>query len=232
MIRMVHLIVGASPEGLNLVGTGQQTIYPGGSTLAEAGVLITDRSVVLTRNYRNTAEIADFAALLVRDDRHVDLEGAPAVADAAHTPRRGPRPVHTVFPSRAVHDKSLVERVRRIAAEAEESGRGVRLGDIGVLALYDWHAKEAAEALEEAGIPTVDLADYDGTPVDAVKVGTIKRAKGLEFAEVLVVRTPPYLLQAGPATLDDAAEERTALQRRELFVAMTRARDGLWVGVA
>jgi len=232
MIRMLHSLVGDIPDGLNLVGDGQQTIYPGGSTLAEAGVSIAGRSAVLTTNYRNTAEIAEFAGYLVRGDRHVDIEGAPATADAAQTPRRGPRPVHTVFPSRAVHDRSLVERVRRIVADAEESGRGVRLGDIGVLALYSWHAKEAAEALEEAGIPTIDLADYDGTPVDAVKVGTIKRAKGLEFAEVLVVRTPPYLLQAGPATLDDAAEERTALQRRELFVGMTRARDGLWVGVA
>ena len=232
MIRMLHSLVGDISDGLNLIGDGQQTIYPGGSTLAEAGVSISGRSVVLTTNYRNTAEITDFAALLVRDDRHVDIEGATTTADAAQTPRRGPRPVHTVFPSRALHDRSLVERVRRIVAEAEESGRGVRLGDIGVLALHAWHATEAAEALEEAGIPTVDLADYDGTPVDAVKVGTIKRAKGLEFAEVLVVRTPPYLLQAGPSTLDDAAEERTALQRRELFVAMTRARDGLWVGVA
>ena len=232
MIRMLHSLVGDIPDGLNLVGDGQQTISPGGSTLAEAGVSISGRSAVLTTNYRNTAEIADFAALLVRDDRHVDIEGALTTSDAAETPRRGPRPVHTVFPSRAVHDKSLVERVRRIVADAEEAGRGVRLGDIGVLALHAWHAKEAAEALEEAGIPTIDLADYDGTPVDAVKVGTIKRAKGLEFAEVLVVRTPPYLLQAGLPTLDDAAEERTALQRRELFVGMTRARDGLWVGVA
>jgi superfamily I DNA/RNA helicase len=65
-----------------------------------------------------------------------------------------------------------------------------------------------------------------------VKVGTIKRAKGLEFAEVLVVRTPPYLVQGDQDTLDDAATERAALQRRELFVGMTRARDGLWVGVA
>jgi hypothetical protein len=232
MIRMLHSLVGDMPDGLNLVGDGQQTIHPGGSTLAEAGVSISGRSAVLTTNYRNTAEIADFAALLVRDDRHVDIEGALSASDAVETPRRGPRPVYTVFPSRAVHDRSLIERVRRIVADAEESGRGVRLGDIGVLALHAWHAKEAAEALEEAGIPTVDLADYEGTPVDAVKVGTIKRAKGLEFAEVLVVRTPPYLLQAGLPTLDDAAEERTTLQRRELFVGMTRARDGLWVGVA
>ena len=232
MLRMLHALVGDIPDGLTLVGDGQQTVFPGGATLAEAGVSISGRSAVLTTNHRNTAEIADFAALLVRDDRHVDLEGAPAVADAARTPRRGPRPVHTVFPSRAVHDRSLVERVRRIVADAAESGRGVRLGDIGVLALYAWHAREAADALEEAGIPTVDLADVDGAPHDAVRVGTIARSRGLEFTEVLVVRTPPYLLQSGPATLDDAAAERSALQRRELFVAMTRARDGLWVGVA
>jgi hypothetical protein len=232
MIRMLHSLVGDIPDGLNLVGDGQQTIYPGGSTLAEAGVSIAGRSVVLRTNYRNTAEIAQFAGLLVRDDQHTDIEGASATSDDAHTPRHGARPVYTVFPSRAVHDRSLVERVRRIVTDAAEAGHGVRWGDIGVLALYSWHAKEAAEALAEAGIPTTDLTDYRGAAVDAVKVGTIKRAKGLEFAEVLVVRTPPYLVQGGPATLDDAAVERTTLQRRELFVGMTRARDGLWVGVA
>jgi hypothetical protein len=231
-LRMLHSLVGDLPDGLTLVGDGQQSIYPGGATLAEAGISIAGRSVVLDTDYRTTAEIAGFAQQLVRGDRYVDLEGAPATAESATTPRRGPRPVHTVFPSRAVHDRSLVERVRRIVAETEASGSGAGLGDIGVLALYAWHAREAAEALEEAGIPTIDLAAYDGTPVEAVKVGTIKRAKGLEFSEVLVVRTPPYLVQPGGATLDDAAEERAALQRRELFVAMTRARDGLWVGVA
>lgn len=231
-IRMLHSLVGDLPDGLNLIGDGQQTIAPGGYTLAEAGVSIAGRSVVLTTNYRNTAEIAEFAGALVADDRHVDIEGAPVAADAADAPRHGPRPVSTVFPSRALHDESLVRRVREIVAGAEASGVGARLGDIGVLALYSWHAREAAEALEAAGIPTIDLTEYDGTPVDAVKVGTIKRAKGLEFAEVLLVRTPPYLVQPGVAEVDDSAAERAALQRRELFVGMTRARDGLWVGVA
>lgn len=232
MIRMLYSLVGDIPDGLNLVGDGQQTIYPGGSTLAEAGVSIAGRAVVLGTNYRNTAEIAAFAHYLVREDEHIDIEGAPTLAKAPDAPRHGPRPVHTVFGSRAGHDESLVDRVRRIVADSEEAGGGPGLGDIGVLALYSWHAREAAEALEAAGIPTIDLADYDGTPVDAVKVGTIKRAKGLEFAEVLIVRTPPSLVQPGPPTLDDAAIERTTLQRRELFVGMTRARDGLWVGVA
>lgn len=230
MVRMLHSVVGDEPDGLNLVGDGQQTIYPGGYTLAEAGISITGRSVVLGRNYRNTAEIADFASGLVEGDTVADIENGAPVEDLADVTRRGPRPVYTVFPSRYTHDSSLVERVQRIV---EDSDGTVGYGDIGVLALYGWHAREAADALEAAGIPVLQLEKYDGTPTDAVKFGTIKRAKGLEFKEVLVVRTPPHLVQSSLVPeADDAALERRTLQRRELYVAMTRARDGLWVGVA
>jgi hypothetical protein len=230
MVRMLHSVVGDTADGFNLVGDGQQTIYPGGYTLSEAGVSIGGRSVILDHNYRNTVQIADFAAGLVEGDLVADIESGVPTDDAAQITRRGPRPVYTVFPSRYTHDSSLVERVQRIV---EDSDGATNYGDIGVLALYAWHAREAADALEAAGIPVVQLDKYDGTPSNAVKFGTIKRAKGLEFKEVLVVRTPPHLVEteSGP-DMADAALERRTLQRRELYVAMTRARDGLWVGVA
>jgi superfamily I DNA/RNA helicase len=60
-------------------------------------------------------------------------------------------------------------------------------------------------------------------------VGTVKRAKGLEFKHVLVAHTSPRLISGQPAERD--AAERVEVERRELYVAMTRARDGLWVGV-
>lgn len=229
MIRMLHGVAGDGPDAFTLVSDGQQTIYPGGYTLAEAGVRIQGRGVVLGMNFRNTAEIVEFADSLVQEDRAPDIEGEVIEQDEpARVLRHGSRPVYTVFSSRSVHDRSLVERIRRIVAENEGTG----FGDIGVLALYSWHAREAAEALQDAGIPIVELEKYDGRPVDAVKVGTITRAKGLEFAEVLVVRTPPYLVQADVVDPDEASAERRMLQRRELYVAMTRAREGLWVGVA
>lgn len=229
MIRMLHGLAGDRPDALTLVSDGQQTIYPGGYTLAEAGVAIQGRGVVLGLNFRNSAEIIEFARALVQGDQAPDIEGAVVAEDEpAVVPRRGARPVYTVFASRSVHDTSLVERIRRIVTESDQSG----FGDIGVLALYSWHAREAAEALTAAGIPVVELEKWDGQPVDAVKVGTIRRSKGLEFREVLVVRTPPHLVQADVIDPDEAAAERRLLQRRELYVAMTRARDGLWVGVA
>ena len=227
MIRMLHAVVGDRADGLNLIGDGQQTIYPGGYTLSEASISIAGRGVIMTRNYRNTVEIADFAASLVAGDEFVDIEGLMSKADLpAQIMRHGTKPKVTRFTSRSGHDRSLVEHVRTLLAA------GTRPGDIGILTHTNYAATDVIKALASTGVRTVELLKYDGKPVDAVKVGTIKRAKGLEFKQVLVVRTPLRLLEAAPLGLDSAESERRELDRRELYVAMTRARDGLWVGVA
>jgi hypothetical protein len=227
MIRMLHAIVGDRPDGLNLIGDGQQTIYPGGYSLAEAHVSIAGRGVILSKNYRNTAEIAQFAASLVAGDEFFDIEGTQSRGDApVQIMRHGPKPKVNRFTSRALHDHSLVEHVKKLLSA------GTQLGDIGILTHTNYAAGDVTRALAAIDIPSVDLLKYDGKPIDAVKVGTIKRAKGLEFKQVLVVRTPPQLLESVPYGIDSAASERRELDRRELYVAMTRARDGLWVGVA
>lgn len=81
-------------------------------------------------------------------------------------------------------------------------------------------------------MPVVDLARYDSRVAAAARVGTIKRAKGLEFKHVLIAHTPVRLvgLLAVPESGQDAGD-RVERERRELYVAITRARDGLWVGV-
>jgi hypothetical protein len=226
MVRMLHSLVGNRPDGLNLIGDGQQTIYPGGFTLGEANVSIAGRGVVMTTNYRNTYEIVEFASSLVAGDEFVDIEGSISMADAAgEILRHGPAPTITRFDSTLLHDRSLVEHVLSVRAG------GTGFGDVGVLALTNWQAGHMAKALNTAGIPTVELTAYSGRSVDAVKVGTVHRAKGLEFKQVLVARTPPALIDSAHAA-DDASGERRELDRRALYVAMTRARDGLWVGVS
>jgi superfamily I DNA/RNA helicase len=79
-------------------------------------------------------------------------------------------------------------------------------------------------------VPCVELQSYDGQTTDHVKVGTFKRAKGLEFKYVFLPQ-----LADGPSTrwedeTESAHRERVERERRELFVGMTRARDGLWLG--
>lgn len=230
MVRLLYSLVGNAPDAFNLIGDGQQSIYPGGYTLSELGISIAGRGVVLSRNYRNTAEIASFASTIVAGGTFIDIEGGRESSDVAEFTRHGRRPQVIQFPSPVEHDARLIDHVRELLADDATSA-----GDIGVLALYRRQVDSLIRSLNKAGIPTVNLEDYAGAHTDAVRVGTVKRAKGLEFKQVLVAQAPKLLLTsatAGDADPSSDADDKDDLVRRELYVAMTRARDGLWVGVA
>lgn len=62
-------------------------------------------------------------------------------------------------------------------------------------------------------------------------MSTGKRAKRLEIKHVLVPDARRELVEGAPAPEDEGERERWELDLRELYVAVTRARDGLWVGV-
>ncbi|MEE9417097.1 MAG: 3'-5' exonuclease, partial [Acidimicrobiales bacterium] len=70
---------------------------------------------------------------------------------------------------------------------------------------------------------------------DGVRMGTMHRMKGLEYARMAVVDVDdgtvplPVALTAKSA---DEVQHRTDIQRELclLYVACTRARDGLWIG--
>lgn len=225
-LRLLHALVGDSPDGLLLVGDGQQSVYPGGFTLPEAGVSVTGRATVLNRNYRNAAEILDVAFAVVRGDMFDDLDESPApgsrTVDVAH---RGGK----VVTSPAHDDRS--ERAELIRALSYAVAGGVRRGDMAVLVPDNRRARAWAKALHNVGVPAILLKDeYDGTTSDQVKVGTYQRAKGLEFACVFLPAYDQAVQPRREFESEDAYRERAELERRRLFVAMTRARDRLWLG--
>lgn len=177
---------------------------------------------MLSTNYRNTREIASFAAAIVEGDEFVDIEGGPGRADAAlDVPRTGPSPMLESFASLGVHDAALVAHVRSLVAS------GVGSSDIGVLTATNRDAQAMLVALRAAGFGVIELESYAGVAGPLVKVGTIKRAKGLEFKQVLLARVDGSLLSPAAEGLDEGTLERREIERRELYVGMTRARDGL-----
>ena len=226
MIRLLHSLVGDEPDGLTLIGDGQQSIYPGGYTLAEAGLSVAGRGVVLDINYRNTAQIVNFAQRLVAGDEYADIEGVLARGDIpSSVPRAGADPVISHCASQRELNETMANRVRSVMKDI-----GTRFGDVAVLCITRRSAMDATAALRAAGFPVMNLEEYSGVPIDAIKVGTIKRAKGLEFKQVLIPDVRPEHTVTQPPT-EDTERERWDLTRRELYVAMTRARDGLWVGI-
>lgn len=217
----------AGPENprLLLIGDGQQSVYPGGFRLAEAGISVAGRAAVLKHNYRNTKQILEVARALVSADAFDDLDDIPeAGSRELVVSREGPAPLTVEAASQRDLDAALESILFRIRA------MGVRWGDVAVLCQRVRDAERYRRHLSDLDIPTIRLEDYDGETVDHVKVGTIKRAKGLEFAYVFL----PGLDREPPATVDgespEAHAERVSRWRRELYVGMTRARDRLWVG--
>ena len=225
MVRLLHSFVGNAPDGLTLIGDAGQSIYPGGYTLAEAGISLAGRGAVLEVNYRNTSQIVAFASRLVAGDARPDVAGA-AGAGAALIPRSGAHPVIERCLTPSVREDRMIERIRSLLADP-----GTGRGDIGVLCLAHTGVARAMDRLLRAGIPVIELGDYGGAPVDAVKVGTVKRAKGLEFKQVLMGDVIASWLNGAGKADDDVEREQAERRRRELYVGMTRARDGLWVGV-
>jgi superfamily I DNA/RNA helicase len=210
---------------LLLVGDGQQAVYPGGYTLSEAGVSVTGRATVLNRNYRNAVEIFTTALEVVRSDLFDDLDAdsMPGAREVVVDRRGG------VVVSRTT--QSFVEqRTKLIGALQAAIVDGVRSGEIAVLVKTRRDVETWLVSLRAAGLAASQLTDYDGTATDAVKVGTYQRAKGLEFACVFLPDYDRAIDKQLATETDDAYRERAELQRRQLFVAMTRARDRLWLG--
>ena len=225
MVRMLYRLVGDRDDAFMLVGDGQQTIYPGGYTLAEIGVDIAGRGVVLDANYRNTKQILEFASRLVAGDEYADIDGVVGPGERpSRVERDGPQPTLVRCSSWEQREQHLISHVRTTLRTV-----GTSPGDIGVLCLTRHGVRRFAAALRTAGIPVVELTEYDGRrPMDQGRDDQARQRTGVQAGPLPDVRhddvntTPP----------DDGTErERWTLRRREVYVGMTRARDGLWVAL-
>ena len=91
----------------------------------------------------------------------------------------------------------------------------------------NWDALNDFErSARELRIPTFKLADLGGRggePEDGVRLSTLQLAKGLEFAQVYIIGVDD--IRGGPDT-------DVTLQRRLLYVGMTRATDVLKIAVS
>lgn len=226
----LQLVAAAAQDGadnLLLVGDSRQAVFAGGVSPAQAGLSVQGRSTVLEVNYRNTMEVLEFAAPLVASDEDILGDDGPEDQGAASVERRGLPPIVAQGRSRRDLDAALLSIVRA----TQNSGR-CTWGAMAILCQHRWGVTRAQELLSGAGVPHVALETWAGQASNAVKIGTIKRGKGLEFPFVFLPWVEDRLLVAGAsAELSDEELDAWRLARRELYVGATRARDGLWLGV-
>jgi mRNA-degrading endonuclease RelE of RelBE toxin-antitoxin system len=228
---LVELSGGRGRPNLTVVGDGQQSLYPGGFSLLSLGVDVRGRSFVLRTNWRNTYAIWEAAKAFITglgfDDLGEDgTELRPA--DEETLPLRDGR-----FPRLWVEETPAGEGSLVASLVADDIQVGADPGGCAVLAPTNSRAKDVEKDLRRAGVPTAELAEFQGRPRNRVWVGTFHRAKGLEFKNVYVVGLSQGYWPPERRGLDArAAQEEHDRSVRAAFVAMTRARDNLDIVVS
>jgi superfamily I DNA/RNA helicase len=218
-MRLAHAIIGDVPNGLLLVGDGRQNVYHHSYRLAEAGLSIRgDRAQVLRINYRNAAAVYAAAQQIGRGQSFDDPDGFAVETDDSTI---------VIIEGGAVDDYTgpaaglKAAMIKAIKAKNDA-------GSCAVLCERRSAVRHWLTELQRAGLEALDLDDYDFTPTDSVKVGTVDRSKGLEFKHVFLPQWHHYTTQAAPP--DTPAADRAELLGRRAYVGVTRARDTVWHG--
>ena len=228
-LRFLWQLAHRCPENFMVVGDAGQRIYPGGYSLRRLGIDIRGRSTQLTTNYRTTREIrllADTIGAPQADDMDSGIEKRNETKDDR---LGGPDPNRREFRNRDEEHRALVDQIMEWAAHGSKH----EAADIGVFVRTRALADQIVRRLTETEIEVLRLRRNTNLDRPGVRVGTMHRAKGLEFKAVWVAGAEAGLLplsKAVQAAVDQRGRDDTIkLERSLLYVAMTRARHQLTV---
>lgn len=210
--RLIRCLAPSGPNDLFLVGDAHQRIYGRPIVLSRCGILVTGRSKRLRINYRTTEEIRRWACGLLDGLSFDDLDGQPERQDGYTSLMHGDQPRVIQVASWSAAVEPVIERLRELLALP------VQPPDICIAAPSNKRRTALAKAIDSAGLPILELdktLPKDSQP--GIRLGTFHRIKGLEFRHMIVVCE------------DQPVDPMDHRERSQLFVAATRARDGLMV---
>lgn len=212
-----------SPNRVFLTADADQSIYGSGFRWADVheSLKFQGRTGILRANFRSTREIGEAAREYLADG---SLEEDPISAEYIHS---GPLPV-VRHVSGSADEGVLLARFFRDAAR--ELRLPVWTG--AVLVPNEKAGERLASEISAAGLPSKFMTGRElDLGAQAIKVITLKSAKGLEFPSVAIAgfEQPYPYLRAG--TSDDERAERTNQERRTLYVGMTRSMRALLLSI-
>ncbi|WP_439664097.1 3'-5' exonuclease [Lentzea sp. HUAS TT2] len=230
--RLLRGIVPVGPNDLFICEDAHQRIYGRQVVLSRFGIETRGRSQKLTLNYRTTRQVLDYATTVLRGGEFVDLVDQDESTTGYRSLLVGPEP--DGYPARSWADEK--QFVVKTVQDWLNGVNPTSPGSIAVLASQNNIRDELAHALQDGGVPAV-ITRADG-PMDGggVQVATMHRAKGTEFARVIVVGVDDDSFPSRYRLTHASDDERSVIEVRSrclLYVACTRARDRLvvtWTG--
>ena len=230
-LRLLKAMTAGPDNSLLIVGDGRQRIYPGGYSLSKMGIEVRGRSFVLKRNYRNTAEILKAAAAVMEGSDSDDLDGGQDHSRSIAL-YHGPSPSLYIEPNAADSIARVCDLVTDLC-EGKTGPKDLKVHEVAIFAYANNTLENKLRpALEARGYDVQLLKDDEDGPGSGVCLGTMHRAKGMEFKVCIVLGVgkdeypPSYVLKNRDG---DQRQEVIERHRRLLHVAMSRARDALYL---
>lgn len=216
-ILFVRSLAREEQDGLFFALDPAQRIYRNPLSWQALGLEIRGRSYNLKVNYRSTKEILDLAESVL--PREIDGEPRSVLSLL-----QGPVPEIHPFSTEEEALQELSKWIRWLLHQ------GTRPEEIAVFARIKDLATRVANYLKEQDIPASSPQDEEST---GVYCNTIHGGKGMEFRAVALFGAQRGLLPLESLLRDKDPEERENLIEKErnlLYVALSRAREHLWVG--
>jgi superfamily I DNA/RNA helicase len=228
-LRFLSAIVAARPNALFFAGDIGQRIFQQPFSWKGLGIDIRGRSFTLKVNYRTSHQIRRMADKLIPANMR-DVDGEEDERKGTISVFEGLEPLILVAETENDEIAAAAAFLQRLIED------GLAPREIGIFYRSYAEVHRALKVAERAGIHAVQTAERR-MDEDAVLIGTMHLAKGLEFRAVLVIACDEGVLPLSARVNDVADEfeldEVISTERQLLYVAATRARERLFVsGVA
>ena len=213
-----------SNRTLFLVGDVAQTIYSRGFSWKQAGLHLQGRSYSLRRNFRNTRQIAEAAAVLSANNRVLKM--SEEFVDPQFTQRQGPWPILLECDVTDREQSAISEKILSLVED-----QIFRLADFAVICPTLELCEVSRQSLNRHHVPcVVHTEDEFDILEEQVKILTIHSAKGLEFPVVFLIGLHTGILPRRTYQMDDEeAILETERDRTLMYVGMTRAAEVLYL---
>lgn len=218
LIRSLCPIEDGLRDPLCTVGDGHQRIYRTKIPMSRAGIEIRGRSRRLKINYRTSEQIRKYAQAMLKGIEIDDLDGGLVSIKGDHSAFSGPEPIIEACKDENEEADAIVAWVQTLIQD-----HGFKDYEICITP----YKPAIVTELTDANLPILQLKPREvdpGKDEPGVRLGSIKRIKGLEFRAIA-------LACADPDDPMNRLNEADILDRCERYVAATRAREYLLVAI-
>ena len=226
--RFLRALIQEKENDLFIVGDIRQQIYPSNINFSKCDInILGNRTRKMTLNYRNTFEISQLGDKIISGIHFKDLDDTVITNDRAHAIIKGNKPVIKAFTNKTKEIAFIVQEIRQILET------GILPNEIAIVGRTNGQVKEIISALDKEGIMALPLEDVETISNKKIYYGTMHSIKGFEFKVIFIIgankESIPLKNVLDRAEYDKEKEVIVRMEKSLLYVAVTRARDMLYI---